>query len=162
MKGKTAWGFAIAAWLIGGILQQSLPLALPLWGFSPFYQLVALALVTLYTNRGISTVSGFLCGLFDGAILGINMAELIFSRTLAGFLGGWAFRFGFQRSFTYVVLHTFALVVFAQVLYMILAPPPDLGDFLVDTLKGALSSGILAGLLHAAVERIPGLLPQND
>jgi rod shape-determining protein MreD len=113
--------------------------------------LVATVTLALFTNRRGAGIVGFFAGVLQGAMAGANLGAYAISRTLAGFLTGWFNGLDFDGSPTVAALCTVIVTALAQVVFMFVAPTPDIGRFLLATMGMAVYNGVLAIPLYAAL-----------
>lgn len=130
-------------WLSAG-LNMGLAGKIEILGSGPDFLLLSLAVLTCFTSRLGGAVLGFACGVFYGSLAGANLAQYAISRTLVGFASGWFNDLGFERNWYMVALRAASVVLTAQALLMLSAPPADLPGFLGDTIGSAMYNGVLA------------------
>jgi hypothetical protein len=135
-------GIALGLWIAGG-LQQALSGRMGIWSAHPDFFLVALASGALFASRAQAALLGFFCGLLHGALAGANLSHYVVSRTVAGFLGGWIRSTSLETNAWLAFGMGFLVTVASRLLFMFLAPPPQLLPFLQATILAAAYNGLL-------------------
>lgn len=153
---RAAW-IVLIFWLAAA-LQQAGADSLTLWGMRPDFLLVLCTSASLIVGPGVAARYGFAAGLIYGALAGANLTHYVISRTVASFLIAQSGRFEFQVGLWSAGIIVGLGTLLAQLLLMLLAPPPDIWPFLRATMGTATYNGVLAVPIYALLRRI--LLPK--
>lgn len=141
---------AITIWVMA-VFQQVLPDRVAVLGARPDFLLTATLCLGLLIPAPGSISVGFFTGLFQGAMVGANLAQYILTRMVAGYaasrLSELEIEIGPPLAALFVALGTIA----AQILMMFLAPPRSLGGFIGDTIQMAIYNAVIAVPLFAAL-----------
>lgn len=129
-------------------------------GQKPDLVLIAVCLVGIRSRPALGAGYGFLAGALQGGAAGADLTALAATRTLLGFGSSWVARSGLQFSPLVVGVVVAIGTLLAQGLFLIVAPPSDIGAFLGATLGTAIYNGVLASLLDAVLKRT--LDPRTD
>lgn len=122
-------------------------------GHKPDLTLIVVCLVAIRVRPAVGAGFGFLAGMAQGGAAGANLTALAVTRTLLGFASAFVARAGLQFSPYMAAVVVLVGTVCVQILFMIMAPPPDIGRFLAATLVTAIYNGVLAGLIDALLRR---------
>jgi LytS/YehU family sensor histidine kinase len=143
----------IGLW-VAGALQQALAPALAIGGAEPGFLLILLATTGLFTHRAGGAFIGFLVGVVHGALSGANLASYALSRTVTGFFVGWFAGFEWEANVLVAFVSGLIATLLSQLILMFVAPPPNLGAFLLATIGAAVYNGVLAMPVFAILRRI--------
>lgn len=156
MKGpKGVFVAAILLWIAAGA-QQALAHRLNLFGAAPDFLLISVSCLCLFANRIGGALIGFFAGLSMGAVVGANMTQYVFSRTLVGFFDAWSKALGLDANLLTAAVNGLLVTVAAQLLQMFFAPPAGITSFLGATIASAVVNGVLAIPVYALLKRIFG------
>lgn len=140
--------------LIMAILQQSAAPWMAIFGVKPIFGLMFAVCCSLLIRPGAGAAVGSLCGLLEGCIPGANLTHYVVSRTVSCFLASLSrsieVEFGVIICAIVVVITTFG----AEMVFMFLAPPPDITRFVQDTIGSAMYNGVLAIPTYALLRKI--------
>ena len=140
--------------VVAAALQQALSARIAVFGARPDFFLVLLSVMGILTSPRASIGLGFIFGLAQGALPMANLAHYAISRCLTGYVIGRAQGLRLHPTPS-VVFGTAALAtLFAQVVWMFIAAPPNIPGFLGDTIRSAIYNGVLAIPLHALLKRV--------
>lgn len=153
MNAKSVVVAIIVAWLFTAA-QTAVAHRLAIFGAKPDFLLVALAAFSPFLNRGQGAWLGFAFGVLQGASIGANLSQYVFSRTLTGFMAAWFNDVRLQPNFATMAITGAIATVFASLAMMFLAPPPGIGKFVADTILSAVYNGVLVWPLYALLKRI--------
>ena len=103
-----------------------------------------------------ATPDGFFFGLVQGCLPTANVTHYVVSRTLAGYGIAKANSLRLNPSLGLAFGTAAVATIVAQVIWMFIAAPPDIGGFLGDTIVSAMYNGVLAMPLYALLKRILG------
>jgi rod shape-determining protein MreD len=143
----------ICLWVAGGC-QQTLAPRIALFHASPDFLLVSVACLSLLSARYAGSLVGFFAGLIQGCLAGANLAAYTISRTMAGFLVGWFNSLEWEGNVLVAAITTVLTTIVAQLALMFIAPPPQLGGFLLATIATAMYNGVIAVPVYALLRRI--------
>ena len=127
-----------------------------IWGCQPDFLLIALACLCFYTARAGGSALGFISGLLYGAMVTVNMAGYVISRTLAGFLTGWFNALEMKPNASVAAITAVVVTLIARITLVLLTPPPSLWTFLKATIGSSLYNGVLAIPMYLLVYRLMG------
>ncbi len=151
-----ALALVVAIWFLSAA-QLALGPRLAIFGAQPSFLLCVLAVVGPTVGRQKSTFLGFAIGVISGAIAGINMVHFVISRTVAGFLVGWSNELRIEANVATVAICAAGCTVIAQILLMLLAPPPAIIPYLNATILSAIYNGVIAVPMFLAARQVLGL-----
>lgn len=154
MRGPAYTFIAILCLWAGGGCQRSVASHIAIGGVVPDFLLVAIGCLSLFGTRRSGAIIGFFAGVLEGALAGANLAAYAVSRTIAGFVSGWFSSLEFEAGAVVASFVVFAITVFAQLLLMFIAPPGQIGGFLLATIGSAVYNGVLAMPLYALLRRV--------
>lgn len=117
-----------------------------------FLLIVATVLAILHEPRA-GALFGFISGAIDGGLIGADMASLVVTRTIAGYLAGHIGNLDFEIKPIYAALVVAGATIVCHTLFALPAPPPQVGVYVRDTIFAALYNGVLALPLYALVRR---------
>jgi hypothetical protein len=152
------WNGALIA-AVSLYLAVALDVGLSHWtllGGRPDFLVLVLAGLSLFASRTGGAFIGFASGWLYAAVDGANMWQYVATRTVAAFLISWVAQAGIERNYFSALLAGIAGVLLCQFALMFLAPPPQIGPFLGDTIRTAVYNGVLATLFYAVLNRILG------
>lgn len=123
-------------------------------GFAmPDFGLAVLACLALLSNPSGGAWIGFLVGLIEGAMIAQAVGSHLLSRTIAGFLAGWASAW-FEREHPLLPILTGMLVVIvAESLLFLMAPCNDWVAWSLRVLGKTLYNGVLVLPLMLLIRR---------
>ncbi|MEZ0326202.1 MAG: LytS/YhcK type 5TM receptor domain-containing protein [Fimbriimonas sp.] len=151
------WRYPIVAilclWMAGGC-QQTLAPKIAIFDAVPDFLIVSVACLGLLSARYASSLVGFLAGVIHGCLAGANLAAYAISRTFTGFLTGWFNSFELEANVLVAFATTFVATLVAQLLLMFIAPPQEIGAFLLATIATAIYNGVIAVPVYALLKRI--------
>ncbi len=143
----------ICLWMAGGC-QQTLAPKMAIFNAVPDFLIVSVACLGLLSARYAASLVGFFAGLIHGCLAGANLAAYAISRTLAGFLTGWFNSFELEANVLVALATAFVSTIVAQLLLMFIAPPQEIGVFLLATVGSAVYNGVIAMPVYALLKRI--------
>lgn len=152
------WRLSVAAVLLwlSTVLQVGLSPHWVIWGCQPDFLLVSLACLCFYTSRSGGAAIGFVSGLLYGAMVNLNLAALIASRSVAGFLTGWFNALEMKPNAPVAAVTAFGVTMVARLTLVLLAPPTSLWPFLKATIGSSVYNGVLAIPMYLLVYRLMG------
>ena len=142
---------AITIWIMA-ILQQVLPDRAAVLGARPDFLLTATLCLGLLIPAPQSIAVGFFTGLFQGAMVGANLAQYIVTRMVSGYVASRVSELEIEIGPPLAALCIAVGTVGAQILMMFLAPPRSLGGFIGDTIETAIYNGVIAMPLFAVLK----------
>ncbi|MGV3618674.1 MAG: hypothetical protein ACO1SV_25405 [Fimbriimonas sp.] len=143
----------LCVWMAGGC-QRSVSPYVAIGGVAPDFILIVIGCVSLFGSRRSGAVIGFAGGILQGALAGANLAAYAVSRAVAGFVAGWFNSLEFEAGAVVASVVVFAITLLAQLLLMFVAPPAQIGGFLLATIGSAVYNGVLAMPLYALLRRV--------
>jgi uncharacterized membrane protein AbrB (regulator of aidB expression) len=121
----------------------------------PDFGLIVLGACSMYLDRKGATLLGFGAGWVMGSLAGVNLTLYVLSRTVAGFLLGWALGLGVQRNFLVSALATVGITLIAQLMMLFLgAHHGPLLPYLAGTLVTTMYDGVIAIMLFGIISKI--------
>lgn len=154
MKGAPALLLASVATLLAVILQVGIATRYGVWGTHAHVPLLVLGFSAMYSNRRTGILAGFFVGLLEGSVAGANLWQYVLTRVLVAAAISSIAEGGIERNFYTSALFAGCCVICAEITFMFLAPPPQVLQFLGDTIRTAVYNGVLAMLLYALFNRI--------
>jgi cell shape-determining protein MreD len=139
-------------WLSAG-LQQGLANRLSLFGAQPDFLLVTACIFGLITNMRNALVIGLIIGFAESAIVGSDMWQFILTRMAAAWICAFLVENRFQRNGGVASLAALVSSLICGILFMIIAPQPNIGGTLKATLITALYNAVLALIAYYPIER---------
>jgi rod shape-determining protein MreD len=139
---------------MGGGCQRAVSPYIAIGGVAPDFLLVVIGCLALFGTRRSGSIIGFLAGVIEGALAGANLAAYAVSRTIAGFVSGWFSALEFEAGAIVASFVVFAITLLSQLLLMFVAPPGQIGGFLLATIGSAVYNGVLAMPLYALLRRV--------
>jgi rod shape-determining protein MreD len=134
-------------------MQQTLPERLAILGAKPDFLLLFTSLVALTTTRPKAALTGAAAGVVHGALAGVSLAAYVSSRAVAGFCAAWSKTLRYEVSLGTVAAITFAATMFADIVWLLIAPQAGIGAFLGATIGTAVYNGFLAIPVYALLRR---------
>jgi len=141
---------------LAAILQQAAAPRWSIFGATPDFFVVGLSVLSLFASPSTGMVTGFFFGLVQGCLPTANVTHYVVSRTLAGYGIAKANSLRLNPSLGLAFGTAAVATLVAQVIWMFIAAPPDIGGFLGDTIVSAMYNGVLAMPLYALLKRILG------
>lgn len=155
----TGWRFffvgVLGLWVFGA-LQQGLSERVSIFGVRPDFLLIFSAAYALLASRGAAAMCGFGAGVVQGALAGANLTHYVFSRTLASASIAWSTDLRFEQNAVLVALSIALGTLFAGLVFMFLAAPSAILEYLGATILSALYNGVLAIPVHSLLRRLLG------
>jgi cell shape-determining protein MreD len=156
--GRVLFISILLVWIAGGCQQVVAP-ALSIGTAQPDFLFVVLCGLAPLTSRRVGTVLGFATGVVQGALVGANFVGYAVSRTLSGFLLGWASDIDIEYNVVATAFTCLVGTILVRLVFMFVAPPTAIAPFLLATIGTAVYNGVLAIPLHFVVVR---LVPERD
>ncbi len=110
-------------------------------------------LVALRNRPAIGSLFGFVGGVFHGGAVGANLTAYSLSRATLGFAVAFVARTGIQINSLMTGLICLLGTIVCQIIFMFMAPSPDIGAFLGATIGTAIYNGVVAGVIDAILRR---------
>ncbi|GMV87644.1 MAG: hypothetical protein AMXMBFR81_05750 [Chthonomonas sp.] len=137
----------------GAALQQGASERLAILGCAPDFLLAAVAPLALAYGRSGGAVVGFFAGLLHGGLAGANMAQYAASRAIAGFIAAWTGSSIEKLEPVTCLIHAVGLTVLGRVVFMFMAPPAQIGSYLLATIGVAVYNGVIALPIYALLRK---------
>lgn len=147
-------------WVCAG-MQQGVASKLSLLGASPDYLLVAACILGLLTETRTALVIGFSVGVAHSAIVGESMWQFVVTRMIAAWICAFLVESRFQRNFASAAVATLGCTLVSGLLFMIIAPQPNITGTLTATIIKAVYNGVLAMMVYIPIERAAGIRSQQ-
>ncbi len=144
MKPWVSWPAAALVFYCAAVFQHAVASSFAVFGACPDLLLVVSCSLALVTRPGAAAFVGFWGGLLQGALAGANLTHYVFSRVAACFGLAWTHRLELQVGVLMAALLVALGTIVAQLMLMFLAPSPEIGRYLGDTMVAAIYNGILA------------------
>lgn len=154
MRGPAYAFIALLCLWVGGGCQRAVSPYISIGGVAPDFLLIVVGCLSLFGTRRSGSIIGFFAGVLQGALAGANLAAYAISRTIAGFVAGWFSALEFEAGAVVASTVVFAVTLIAQFLLMFVAPPGQIGGFLLATIGSAVYNGVLAMPLYALLRRV--------
>lgn len=149
---RIVFAAVIFIWL-GASLQQGLSNRLSLFGAQPDFLIVTACIFGLMVQTRQAIIIGAIIGFAESAIVGADMWQFILTRMAAAWICAFLVENRFQRNVGVASLATLVCSLICGVLFMIIAPQPNIGGTLKATLITALYNAVLAILAYYPIER---------
>ncbi|MFZ4506822.1 MAG: hypothetical protein ACOYON_03895 [Fimbriimonas sp.] len=140
-------------WISAG-LEDALAPPLAIYGVSPDFLLIFLACLSPIGSRMQGASVGFAAGALQGALAGANLMHYAISRSVTGLLAAWSSEMRLQANPLLGLFTTMLVTVIARLLFLFLAPSPNLLGYLGATIGSATYNGVLAVPLYWLLNRI--------
>lgn len=141
---------------VAAALHQALASRLVIFGARPDFLLVVTAVFSMFTKPVGGILTGALAGVFQGALPTANIAHYTISRALTGFAVAGSTGLRLQPTIGLAAATAALATIFAQLIWMFIAAPSNIGAFLGDTIRTAMYNGVLAMPLYALLRKIFG------
>ncbi len=142
----------LCLWL-GSVLHESFLGRTAILGMQPDFVTLIVLLAAVRTRPGVAALTGFVGGLLLGGPAGADLSAYLVSRTLAAFGVSFAVLTGIQITSWSTAALVLVGTAVSQVLFLFLAPTPDIARFLGVTIGTAITNGVVAGFLDALLRR---------
>lgn len=154
--------FSMSALVIylAGALNQGLASRMAIWGATPDFLIIAIAVLGLLHEMRFALVIGFAAGLIQGAVIGSLMWQFVVTRMLLGGLAGFLVEGRVQRNPLVTAIVTVVMTLIGGIFMMILAREGSIGEGLKATIISAVYNGVIALLVVIPVERLTGVPKQ--
>lgn len=143
---------SVVALYVAAVLEFGVANRVMIFGGKPDFLLTTVAILSLLQSRAGATLCGFLGGVLKGAIVGANLTHYVITRTLTGFILAWTRNIRVEWRLPLVILATGLSTIVAQTLFMLLAAPPNLVAFMLDTIRTAVYDSLLAAILYPVIQ----------
>ena len=150
----------ILIWLSAG-LQQGLSYRMSLFGAQPDFLFVSACILGLLVDMRSALIVGFAIGFVESAIVGSDMWQFILTRMAATWLCAYLIESRFQRNGGMASAGAGAASLICGIVFMIIAPQPNIGGTLKATIITALYNAVLAIVAYYPIERAAGLKGQQ-
>ena len=150
----------ILIWLSAG-LQQGLSYRMSIFGAQPDFLFVSACILGLLVDTRSALIVGFAIGFVESAVVGSDMWQFILTRMLAAWLCAYLIESRFQRNGGMASSGTGAASLVCGIVFMIIAPQPNIGGTLKATIITALYNAVLAIVAYYPIERAAGLKGQQ-
>lgn len=140
--------------LLMAILQRSLVPWISIFGAKPALGLMFAGCCSLLVRPGAGAATGALTGLWEGCVAGANLTHYFFSRTVTCFLTSLARSVDVEFGVILCAIVVAIMTLCGELLYMLLAPPPDITRFIQDTIGSAMYNGVLAIPTYAFLRKV--------
>ena len=157
---RVAIAAVLLIWL-GASLFQGLAFRFSIFGAQPDFLLVFACLFGLFVDARAALIIGFAIGFVQSAIVGSDMWQFIVTRMLAAWLCAFLVENRFQRNVGVGSAATLACSLICGIVFMIIAPQPNIGGTLKATIITALYNAVLAVLAYYPIERAAGVKGQQ-
>jgi cell shape-determining protein MreD len=147
-------------WICAG-MQQGIASKLSVFGAPPDYLLVGACILGLLTETRIALIIGFCVGVAHSAIVGESMWQYVVTRMLAAWLCAFLVESRFQRNFGSAAVTTLGCTLVSGLVFMIIAPQPNIAGTLTATIIKAVYNGVLAMVVYIPIERAAGVRSQQ-
>ena len=142
-------------WLAAS-LQQGLSFRLGIFGAQPDFLFVAACVFGLLTDMRTALIIGFCAGFAESAIVGSDMWQFVVTRMLAAWFCAFLVESRFQRNGGVAAAAASICTVVCGIVFMIIAPQPNIGGTLKATIITAVYNAVLAILAYYPIERAAG------
>ena len=146
---------------ISASLQQGLAFRLGLFGAQPDFLFVSACIFGLLTDIRTALIIGFFVGFAESAIVGSDMWQFVLTRMLAAWLCAFLVESRFQRNGGVASASALIATLVCGIVFMIIAPQPNIGGTLKATIITALYNAVLAILAYYPIERAAGVRGQQ-
>lgn len=136
------------------VMQAGLGGRLAVFGITPDLNLAVLAPIALTGTLAGSTGVGFLSGWLQGALAGANLGQYVLSRTLGVFLLALVRMADLQIGPALAAGLTVAFTLVVRLIFLFVAPPLSIGEYLGDTIGTAMYNGVIATPIYMALMRL--------
>ncbi|MCE5197478.1 MAG: rod shape-determining protein MreD [Armatimonadota bacterium] len=145
---------AIIGLIIAAGVQGNLPSSMALLGAKPDLILVVLIAYSLAEDPEFGATIGFIAGLINGCVVGLNLGSFIVTRTMTGFFAGMVSTRLFGDNPIVPMFSAMWLTLACEGLFLLANPMPDFG-FVVRTLAGkCIYNGIFTLIVYAFVKHL--------
>ena len=150
----------ILIWLSAG-LQQGLSYRMSILGAQPDFLFVSACILGLLLDMRSALIVGFAIGFVESAIVGSDMWQFILTRMLAAWMCAYLIESRFQRNGGMASAGSGAASLICGIVFMIIAPQPNIIRTLEATIITALYNAVLAIVAYYPIERAAGLKGQQ-
>ena len=144
---------------VAAVLQQAVAPRWVILGVSPDFFLAFLTPIAMFSTARPSVITGFYFGLLQGALPTANIAHYVLSRSVAAFCVSASNGLRLNPSVWIAAATTAVATLLAQLLWMFMAAPPNIGAFLGDTIGSAMYNGVIAMPMYALLRKVLGPAP---
>lgn len=154
MNALRFWPTAIVALWLAVVLNNGLAPHLSIGGIRPDFLLAVMCVLGLMTRPASAAWVGLVAGIMHAGIAGANLTHYAASRAIA------AFGISLGRDTTFEAGPVFAAIaavlgtLLAEGIFLLFAPPPNIGSFAQATIGTAIYNGVLAMPLFAVLRRL--------
>lgn len=153
---RLIWTAILVFWIAGG-LNEGIAKDLAIFDSAPDFLVVATICISMLGDLRIAATSGFVGGLFQGAIVGANLWQYIATRLIVGWVGGAMIEMRFQRNWMIASLGCLIASLISGLVFLFLTSQPNILGGLKDTIISALYNAVLAAVVFAPIERLSGV-----
>jgi len=157
---RIIWVSVIFIWLCAG-LQQGLSHRMSIFGAQPDFLIVFACIMGLMVEARSALILGAAIGFVESAVVGSDMWQFVLTRMLAAWLCAFLVESRFQRNFGVAAAAVLVCSLICGIVFMIIAPQPNIGGTLKATIITALYNAVLALLVYFPTERAAGLNGQQ-
>ncbi len=150
----------ILIWLSAG-LQQGLSYRMTILGAQPDFLFVSACVLGLLVDVRTALIIGFFIGFAQSAVVGSDMWQFILTRTAAAWVCAFLVESRFQRNAGVASAAVLATSMICGIVFMIIAPQPNIGGTLKATIITAMYNAVLAVLAYYPIERAAGAVGQT-
>jgi hypothetical protein len=126
------------------------------FGSRPEFALAFAAAFTVASRPSVAASAGFLAGLVAGALSGANLTQYILSGTLVCFFGAYLTKLPLEQRWWIVYLEMAGIILAARLVFMFMAPPPQVGQFAAASAFSALLSAAIGLAVYPLARKIFG------
>ena len=151
---------ALVIWLSAG-LQQGLAFRLSVIGAQPNFIFVSACILGLLVTTRTALVIGFILGVAESAIVGSDMWQFALTRMFACWICAYLIESRFQRNGGVASLAALICTVVSGLIFLIIAPQPNIMGTVKATIITALYNAVLALLAYYPIEKAAGVNSQQ-
>lgn len=144
---------AVVLFWLAAVMQQSLAPRLTIGGGAPDFLLLVGFCFALISRPGGGALAAFVSGVIMGGLTGATLTHFVLTRTLVGFGLSFLARSSIEINSRSAGLAVGVACLISQFLFMLVAPPSEIGIFLRATLITAMYNGVLAMPLYGLLCR---------
>ncbi len=150
----------ILIWISAG-LQQGLSNRMTIFGAQPDFLFVSACILGLLVDVRSALIIGFFIGFAESAIVGSDMWQFILTRMVAAWICAFLVESRFQRNSGVASAAALISTLICGIVFMIIAPQPNIGGTLKATIITALYNAVLAIVAYYPIECAAGVKGQQ-
>ena len=157
MKFFPALLITLATFWIAAVLDAGAGLRLAfVFGSRPEFALAFAAAFTVASRPAVAAGAGFCAGLAAGALSGANLTSYILSATISCYVGAYLTKLPLEQRWWVVYLEMAGIILAARILFMFMAPSPQVGQFAAASAFSALLSAGIGLAVYPLARKIFG------